>query len=967
MSQGSNQVEVDIPAGPKAPANLTAGLAEGSGVSLDWDAPAEEAGTVTGYAILRAVGDGALTTLVADTSGTATSYTDATATEIGTTYTYRVRAWRGEEQSAGSNLAEMLIPHDPADLAPSNLTAQLVDGAGVSLAWDGPVEETGSVSGYVILRAEGEAELTVLVEDTGSETTAYTDTTATETGTTYVYQVKALRDEEQSEASNRAQVQIPHDPADLAPANLSAELVHGSISLDWDEPAGDAASVTGYQVSRQWSPPDVQNVSQYDLFTADGTATTWDDTAIPQAGVTYTYTVRAVRDGETSEWSNEAQVDVPGDAVILSGTNTITQEDPVVTLPGHGTGGELWSGHLTVGVLEDEEPGEEILGFDEILGGTLDDRKFSFRGAEYTIDAVEEDSGNSTVNLTLDRAIGDEADNLVFQVDDEKYDLADPFRVLAQGKQYSWRIDTTQWSENDTVELRILDLTCRPKNLRLTPGYTPGIPGSAYIKVRWALSNDCQGEGYSIDGYHIEVSTDGGTNWTDVISDTGDDSRVYKDENLTGGQLRHYRVTPVNFDGATSEVRTRRVPVDLSYYQGTMTVGEVTVGNVVLQGYSRVGNRTVGSLLPQPPTLTVEGVEYTIVELGQSASMLGLRIEPAPPSGLDFGLILNGSKYFTNNLTPHIDLGGALYRWSRNVPTWSAGQEVALTLKPTKKEKTLVWVSTFRVGTDGTNVGYLTGNYGAFSPNRFLVRDREFFVQSLRYENDPAKMRLFLQPEFPTDFTLRILGESYSSTDATEDTSQAPVVAIYEWSEPDTHISTSWPPRHASIEAEVDFLPEESVPSPPDLTATPDGTSTINLSWDPPDSDGGLPITGYQIAVSGHPAITNSWTVVVDNAGPTDRTYVHGGLEPGSTRYYRVQARNLRGKSEPAIIKATTGLDTNCDTYCATATVVEATLTEGDGIGFSTSALFSGSSINVNSFTLSGVSYTVTGLVNVRE
>ena len=343
LSQGSNQVEVDIPAGPKAPANLTAGLAEGGGVSLGWDAPAEEAGTVTGYAILRAVGDGELTTLVADTSGTATSYTDATATEIGTTYTYRVRAWRGEEQSAGSNLAEMLIPHDPADLAPSNLAAQLVDG-GVSLAWDAPAEEADSVSGYAILRAQGEAELTVLVEDTGNETTAYTDTTATETGTTYVYQVKALRDEEQSEASNRAQVQIPHDPADLAPANLSAELAHGSISLDWDEPAGDAASVTGYQVSRQWSPPDVENVVANDLFNADGKATTWDDTAIPQAGVSYTYTVRAVRDGETSEWSNEAQVDVPGDAVILSGTNTITQEDPVVTSAGARHGGRALVG-----------------------------------------------------------------------------------------------------------------------------------------------------------------------------------------------------------------------------------------------------------------------------------------------------------------------------------------------------------------------------------------------------------------------------------------------------------------------------------------------------------------------------------------------------------------------------------------------------------------------------------------------
>ena len=41
-------------------------------------------------------------------------------------------------------------------------------------------------------------------------------------------------------------------------------------------------------------------------------------------------------------------------------------------------------------------------------------------------------------------------------------------------------------------------------------------------------------------------------------------------------------------------------------------------------------------------------------------------------------------------------------------------------------------------------------------------------------------------------------------------------------------------------------------------------------------------------------------------------------------------------------------------------------MTGGDGIGFGTGPLFTGSSINVNSFTLSGSSYTVNGVANVR-
>ena len=50
---------------------------------------------MTGYEILRAVGDGELATLVADTQSTATAHTDATADEPGETYAYRVV--RGEQ------------------------------------------------------------------------------------------------------------------------------------------------------------------------------------------------------------------------------------------------------------------------------------------------------------------------------------------------------------------------------------------------------------------------------------------------------------------------------------------------------------------------------------------------------------------------------------------------------------------------------------------------------------------------------------------------------------------------------------------------------------------------------------------------------------------------------------------------------------------------------------------------------
>ena len=379
---------------PTAPRNLTAQIVDG-GVSLSWDAPNDDAESVTGYQVLRRDPKnddvGKFTAIENNTGDTATSYTDATATQAGKSYTYRVKAWRGDDLSGQSNYARVDLPaeeeptptptptatptptptptptatptptptptpepeeettgpltgftlldasdqtvlatltggiavelDDPAsgdyairadvesgsaigsvhleltgakthsqtenvppyslygdegankltggslpvgsyeleataysqknkggdelgarsvsftvseaapaptppptptptpepeaaaaDLAPSSLAAAISDD-GVSLTWDAPVEDAGTVTGYEILRAVGGGELAVLTADTESTDTAYADATATEAGETYAYVVKAIRGEEQSQGSNRAEVEIPHDPA----------------------------------------------------------------------------------------------------------------------------------------------------------------------------------------------------------------------------------------------------------------------------------------------------------------------------------------------------------------------------------------------------------------------------------------------------------------------------------------------------------------------------------------------------------------------------------------------------------------------------------------------------------------------------------------------------------------------------------------------------------------------------------
>ena len=66
-------------------------------MALSWDAPEEDADAVEGYEILRRRpnrDEDTPQTLVANTGSTGTGYTDATATEAGVRYTYRVKAIR---------------------------------------------------------------------------------------------------------------------------------------------------------------------------------------------------------------------------------------------------------------------------------------------------------------------------------------------------------------------------------------------------------------------------------------------------------------------------------------------------------------------------------------------------------------------------------------------------------------------------------------------------------------------------------------------------------------------------------------------------------------------------------------------------------------------------------------------------------------------------------------------------------
>ncbi len=153
-------------------------------------------------------------------------------------------------------------------------------------------------------------------------------------------------------------------------------------------------------------------------------------------------------------------------------------------------------------------------------------------------------------------------------------------------------------------------------------GLTATKNGATAIDLAWTAPADNGGS--VITGYKIEVSSNGGTSWTDRVANTNSTTTTYAHTGLSAGTTRHYRVSAINsvgtgaasnVDNATTANDTNKGPLVLTVeaVEETVTEGEPvryrilmsrrTSGAVVQSSFSYKGD-----FVRNPNSLVVGGV-----------------------------------------------------------------------------------------------------------------------------------------------------------------------------------------------------------------------------------------------------------------------------------------------------------------------------------------------------------------------
>ena len=689
-----------------------------------------------------------------------------------------------------------------------------------------------------------------------------------------VTQVKVTSEDGNTTQTYTVTVTVP-TPATVpgAPTSLTA-TANGErrVDLFWTAPADDGGSpITGYRL-------EISNSSDgsawYFLDYTGNTVTSYSHTGSSPNVISY-YRVLAINFVGTGAASN------------VDNATFQAQGQTLVSNTGQGPDGS-WTVDASSGSVQAQ-------GFttgDDASGYTLSSVEVFFDGGfnhpsamhEATVSIYGADAsgnpGSSLHVLTNPQSVYLGAQVISFTAPTARLAPGTNYFVVVEAQVGLFTVSSTDsdaedsgkascWSIHDTHLYKSLNTTWTHSNASLriavmggtgnygtTPCTTtvPGAPtsltatanGTSTINLTWDAPADNGGS--AITGYRIEVSSDGGTGWTDREANTNSTTTSYSHTGLSPGTTHHYRVSAINANGTGAA--------------------------------SSTGNATTTTVPGAPTGLTATASGTSTINLtwdapsnDGGASITGYRIEVSP-NGTSSWTEPVANTGTTSTSYSHTGLSAGTTRHYRVSAINSVGTGAASNVDNATTDAAATTVPGAPTSLTATASGTTTIDLSWTAPS----------------DNGGSAItgyRIEVSPNGTSSWTNRVTNTGTTTTSYSHTGLSAGTTRHYRVSA----INSVGTGTASNVDNATTDDAATTVPgAPTGLTATASGTSTINLTWDAPSNDGGASITGYRIEVS--PNGTSSWTERVANTGTTTTSYSHTGLAPGTTRYYRVSAIN---------------------------------------------------------------------------
>jgi hypothetical protein len=227
---------------PAAPAAPTV-AADGTSVTVVWEAPADGGSAISGYTVELASGSGAVVSQTVSGSSVSASFPNLVR---GESYTASVVATNAVGTSAASAASTRATIEALAPSAPAKPTATAAGTTSVSVAWTAPAANGSAITGYsvVVSQAGSVVSTTPVVAGTTAATI-----TGLSRATDYSVTVTATNAVGSSDASTAASVRtLAEAPAEVG-TPVATVAGPTSVNVAWAAPADGGSAVTGYTVS----------------------------------------------------------------------------------------------------------------------------------------------------------------------------------------------------------------------------------------------------------------------------------------------------------------------------------------------------------------------------------------------------------------------------------------------------------------------------------------------------------------------------------------------------------------------------------------------------------------------------------------------------------------------------------------------------------------------------------------------